>query len=122
MRAKTSLQALCLSVRATASDSNSMPASFNLVVAGLVRQERMAFDTNALQLGRFHSCTQHQRLITVPAQYGFLLPPKRHFCFVRHAAVLRILRKASARSDAGSTAGTARSSNESLVRRKQNRV
>src|SRR5439155_18923190 len=32
MRAKTSLQALCLSVRATASDSNSMPASFNLVV------------------------------------------------------------------------------------------
>src|SRR5260370_535685 len=35
MRAKTSLQALCLSVRATASDSNSMPASFNLVVAAL---------------------------------------------------------------------------------------
>src|SRR5436309_15378742 len=51
MRAKTSLQALCLSVRATASDSNSMPASFNLVVAGLVRPDRMAFDTNALQLG-----------------------------------------------------------------------
>src|SRR5438552_8220419 len=35
MRAKTSLQALCLSVRATASDSNSMPASFNLVVQAL---------------------------------------------------------------------------------------
>src|SRR5438046_10447421 len=37
-RAKTSLQALCLSVRPTASDSNSMLASFNLVVAALVRQ------------------------------------------------------------------------------------
>lgn len=146
MRAKTSLQALCLSVRATASDSNSMPASFNLVVATLVRQERMAFDTaepqgcerhrraarqseragasesNALQLGRFHSCTQHQRLITVPAQYGFFLPPRRHFCFVRHAAVLRILRKASGWSDAGSSARAARSGNKSLVRRKQNRV
>src|SRR6266516_2633507 len=122
MRAKSSLQALCLSVRATASDSNSMPASFNPVVAALVRQEQTEFDTNALQLGRFHSCTHHQILITVPAQYGFFLPPRRHFCFVRHAGLLRILRKASARSDAGSTAGTARSSNESLVRRKQNGV
>jgi hypothetical protein len=115
MRAKTSLQALCFSVRATASDSNSMLASFNLVVAALVRQERMAFDTNALQLGRFHSCTQHQRLITVPAQYGFFLPPRRHWCFARHAPALRILRKAPDWSDAGSSARTTRSC-KSLVK------
>src|SRR5205823_8714605 len=84
MRAKTSLQALCLSVRATASDSNSMPASFNLVVAGLMRQERMAFDTNALQLGRFHSCTLLQRLLTLRAQYWFFIMLSRHFFFFRH--------------------------------------
>src|SRR6266404_1939608 len=51
MRAKTSLQALCLSVRATASDSNSMPASFNLVVAALA-----ATLTLALALDRERVC------------------------------------------------------------------
>src|SRR5206468_5061491 len=55
MRAKTSLQALCLSVRATASDSNSMPASFNLVVAALASALPLAL-ARARNLDRDHIC------------------------------------------------------------------
>src|SRR6266480_5405676 len=109
IRAKTSLQALCLSVRATASDSNSMPASFNqLLCVSFVSLSRTSYSHMGPM--RFHPCTRHQRLITVPAHYGFFPPPGRDCCFSRHPAVLYIVRKASARPDAGGPAGTARSS------------
>src|SRR5213593_2980222 len=98
-RAKTSLQALCLSVRATACDSNSMPASFNQLLSRRLTQ-------TPLHHVCFHPCTRHQRLTTVAAHHGFFRPPRRHCCFPRHTAVLHILRKTSARPDAGGTKGT----------------
>src|SRR5438034_9692784 len=61
MRAKTSLQALCLSVRATASDSNSMPASFNLVVEALAAASARAFDTNAATTSVRFRLADHKR-------------------------------------------------------------
>jgi len=45
-RAKTSFQALCLSVRATASDSNPKPVSFNPVVEALAAASACPFDAD----------------------------------------------------------------------------
>lgn len=154
MRAKTSLQALCLSVRATASDSNSMLASFNhkshrhLACGAFGRLLNTSFERGCAMFPsafcnpsscrkpsagwkptgptgkmpvrptRFHSCTQHQRLITVPAHYGFFPSPGRRCCFALHLSVFYILRKASDWSDAGSPTRTARSS-KGLVRLKE---
>ena len=55
-------------------------------------------------------CTRHERLITVPAHYGFFPSPGRRRRFVLHLSVFYILRKASDRPDAGSPEGTTRSS------------
>src|SRR5438093_11764518 len=86
-RAKTSFQALFLSVRATASDSNLKTASFNVCL-------------------RFHPCARHRRLITVAAHYGSLPSPGRPRCCARHASLLHVVRKTSARPDAGGPART----------------
>ena len=134
MRAKTSLQALCLSVRATASDSNSMPASFNLVVAALAAALAPALDHNREQSAILTTRPRHGEravLAPYPLAFGLQTTSDADYCATDHASFsceggvysLRhcrdrrlFLRKASARSNAGSTAGTARSS-KSLVER-----
>jgi hypothetical protein len=54
-------------------------------------------------------CTRDERLITVPAHYGFFPSPGHRCCFPRHHPVFYVLRKTSTRPDAGSAAGTTRS-------------
>ena len=131
MSANTSFQALCLSVRATASDSNPAAASFNhlllLVFLLIIVIESLNGEPSPRRAGLWSrptialsSCTRHQRLITVPAHYGSFPPPQRHCCCPLHAALLHILRETSARPNARSPARTKRSCKKRLVCKKRN--
>ena len=76
----------------------------------------------AIEMLRNHAlsaCRLPARLITVPAHYGSFPPLRPQCCCALHAAFLHILRKTSARPNARGPAGTARSGNKSLVRKKR---
>ena len=84
--------------------SEQLPQTFGRLEARRPhRQDACA--TNALW-----PCTHHERLITVPAHYGFFPSPGRRRCFLCDGPVFHVLRETSDRSDAGSSEGTTRSS------------
>src|SRR6266536_1990464 len=76
------------------------------LLPGAAKRKHQWFDSKCPLQSRFHPCARHQRLITVAAHYGSLSPPGRPRCCAWHASLLHIVRKTSARPDAGGPART----------------
>ena len=124
MRAKTSLQAFCLSVRATASDSNPAATSFNHVV----RRSRIllvvVIDLSRRLRFRSRSRARFQQIRSIACAFGLQITSEDSYCHTQYANFRcegcvgsqrhgrdrhLFLRKTSCWPDAGRPAGTARS-------------